>query len=68
MKKLRLNVDALVVESFGTLAAAVDARGTIAGREMEATPACPVTQTDCQTNIIFCRTRIVTQCNCFGAA
>lgn len=67
MKKLRLDADALAVESFRTLATAVEARGTVAGREMEATPACPVTQTDCQTNIIFCPSRVVTQCTCFGA-
>ena len=61
MRKLTLDLDALAVESFATDAAAA-ARGTIAARE--ATPTCNLTNLDCQTNIVYCPSRVVTQCGC----
>jgi hypothetical protein len=64
MKKLKLDVDSLAVESFRTLAVAGNPRGTVAARELGATPTCPVTQTDCQTKVVFCPSRVVTQCGC----
>jgi hypothetical protein len=67
MMKLKLDVDSLAVASFLTGAEA-DGRGTVAARELGATPTCPVTQTDCQTNIVFCPSRVVTQCGCTGIA
>jgi hypothetical protein len=67
MKKLKLDVDSLAVASFLTVAAA-EGRGTVAARELGATPTCNVTQTDCQTNIVFCPSRVVSQCGCTGIA
>lgn len=65
MKKLTLSVDRLEVESFATSpAGALAGRGTVAARALGATPACPVTQSDCQTNIVFCPSRLVSQCSC----
>ena len=65
MKKLVLGVDRLEVESFTTgRAGTMPGRGTVAARELGATPACPVTQSDCPTNIVFCPSRLVSQCNC----
>ena len=50
MRKLRLDLDALAVESFATDAAAA-ARGTIAAHGYEATPLCNVTNLDCYTRL-----------------
>jgi hypothetical protein len=69
MRKLMLGVDGLEVESFATgQAGALPRRGTVAARELGATPACPVTQSDCQTNIVYCPSRVVTQCHCLTDA
>ncbi|HET7460478.1 MAG TPA: hypothetical protein VFJ82_04490 [Longimicrobium sp.] len=66
MRKLTLHPERLTVESFTV--AGVDAlRGTVAARELAATPACPVTQTDCQTNLVDCPSRVVSQCTCVVA-
>ncbi|HET7229691.1 MAG TPA: hypothetical protein VFJ16_06810 [Longimicrobium sp.] len=63
MRKLRLEPERLAIESFAVAGLSIS-RGTVAAREWGATPACPVTQSDCQTNIVFCPSRVVTQCNC----
>ncbi len=63
MRKLRLDPERLAVESFAVAELSVS-RGTVAAREWGATPACPVTQGDCQTDIVFCPSRLVSQCHC----
>jgi hypothetical protein len=63
MRKLTLDPERLAVESFA-VAGMEAARGTVAARELGATPACPITQSDCQTNLIFCPSRVVSQCGC----
>ena len=43
MNKLKLDLDALDVESFATLALEADDRGTVHGQEFVLTPRCVVT-------------------------
>jgi len=66
MRKLRLDPERLAVESFATQAT-LPGRGTVAAREMGATPTCNLTKLDCQTNIVFCPSRVVSQCTCVEA-
>ncbi|HSU12565.1 hypothetical protein [Longimicrobium sp.] len=62
MRKLTLDLHALAVDSF-PIPAADGARGTVAAHAPTQTT-CPVTGGDCQTNIIFCPSRVVSQCGC----
>ena len=66
MRKLKLVPECLAVDSFPTLEM-LSTRGTVAAHDLAATPTCPVTQTDCQTNVVFCPSRVVTQCTCVVA-
>jgi hypothetical protein len=66
MRKLKLDPESIAVESFPTLAAH-SGRGTVAAHDVAATPTCPLTQTDCQTNVVFCPSRVVSQCTCVEA-
>lgn len=62
MRKLALEIAALAVDSFPTLPAD-GARGTVAAHAITQNT-CPVTGGDCQTNIAYCPSRVVTQCDC----
>jgi len=62
MRKLTLDLHALAVESFPTLASS-EARGTVAAHAITQTD-CIVTGSGCQTNVVYCPTRVVTQCGC----
>ena len=60
MRKLTLDLDSLAVDSFAT-DASPPARGTVAAHAITQVN-CPVTGTDCQTNLVYCTTRDVLQC------
>jgi len=51
MKKLSMNLDALAVETFETVAAQLDERGTVRGQEADAAAwARTLMRTECHTN------------------
>jgi len=54
MMKLKLEIDALVVDSFATAGDAESAAGTVEGREMRTELTCSQTTPYCKTILTYC--------------
>ena len=64
MPKLKLDLEAVAVESFATTREPVGPRGTVRARE-DPSIGCLTENTDCRTMFVVCPSRIVSECNCF---
>lgn len=67
MRKLRLDLDELAVESFSTLAQGKASRGTVRGRadtEEYTCGGCTITENGCQDYTVFCSYGDTGGCTC----